>query len=134
MDTQTITLIVSVLTVAITIAIAIKLKAWQNRQMFWLLIRDALSSRMNVLIGIIGMLVYIVIDLIGGKHVYYFYGRFVWGISISQVIMLIITALLIGLVFALFPYSLKKLGILKSQNTGWSAVGTILAVIVSFCP
>jgi hypothetical protein len=134
MDTLTITLIVSVLTVIITVAVIIKLQAWQNRQMFWLLIREALSTRLNVLTGIVGMLVYIIIDLIGGKHVYYFYGRLVWGISISEVITLIITALLVGLVFALFPYSLKKLGIIKSQNTGWSAVGTILAVIVSFCP
>jgi hypothetical protein len=134
MDTFTITLIVSLLTVIITIAIAIKLEAWQNRQMFWLLIREALTSRMNGVIGVVGMLVYIIIDLIGGKHLYFFYSRIVWGISVSEVITLIITALLVGLIFALFPYSLKKLGIIKAQGNGWSALGTILAVIVSFCP
>jgi hypothetical protein len=134
MDTPTITLIVSVLTVIITIAVAIKLQAWQNRQMFWLLIRDALSARLNVLIGIVGILAYLIIYLIGGKHLYYFYGRFVWGINLTEIITSVITALLVGLVLALFPYSLKKLGIIKAQNNGWGVVGTILAVIVSFCP
>lgn len=134
MDTLVVTILVSILTILLTVVIAIKLKAWQDRQMFWLLVRDALAARLNVLIGVAGMLVYLAIYLIGGKHLYYFYSRVIWAISFSEIVMGAITALLVGLVFALFPYSLKKLGILNSQKSGWGVFGTILAVIVSFCP
>ena len=134
MDTLTGILVVSVLTIIITFAVAIKLNAWQDRQMFWRLVRDALSARVNVVTGIVGMLIYLVTYLVLGNHVRYFYGRLIWAISLSEIVLAVLSALLIGLVFVLFPYSLKKLGIIKSQKSGWGVVGTILAVIVSFCP
>ena len=134
MDTLTAILVVSVLTIIITIAVAIKLNAWRDRQMFWLLIRDALSERFNIVIGIVGILIYLVTFLVLGNHIHYFYGRVIWTGTLDETTLAIISALLVGLVFALFPYSLKKLGIVKSQKGGWGVIGSIVAVIVSFCP
>jgi hypothetical protein len=134
MDTLITILMVSALTIIVTLAVAIKLNAWRDRQMFWLLIRDALGARSNVVIGIIGMLIYLVTYLVLGNHIHYFYGRVIWTGTFAETTLAIISALLVGLVFALFPYSLKKLGIIKSQKGGWGVIGTIIAVIVSFCP
>lgn len=134
MDTLTAILVVSVLTIIITIAVAIKLKAWQNRQMFWLLIREASASRFNIVIGLIGMLIYLVTYLVLGNHIHYFYNRLIWTGTFAETALAVVSALLVGLVFALFPYSLKKLGIIKSQKGGWGIIGTIFAVVVSFCP
>ncbi len=134
MDSFSITILVSVLTVGVTLIVAYKLRAWQERRMFWALIRDALGVRLNAALGIAGALVYLGVYLVGGKHLYFFYGRVIWLIAPAEMTLALVTALLVGLVVALFPYSLKKLGILKSQQSGWGIVGTLLAVIVSFCP
>ena len=134
MDTLLALIIVSALTVVITVAVGIKLNAWQDRQMYGLLIREALGARGNVLIGIIGILIYLVTYLVLGNHIHYFYGRVIWTGTFAETALAVISALLVGLVFALFPYSMKRLGIIKSQKGGWGVIGAIFAVIVSFCP
>ncbi len=134
MDTLVFAVGVSGLTGIVVWAFGMRLKVWQSRHTFLKITRDALTTRTNALAGIIGVLGYLVIYFGLGNRVHYFYNRLIFTVTAPEAILAILSALLVGLLFALFVASLKQLGLTESKKGGWGVAGTLFAVLVSFCP
>jgi CBS domain containing-hemolysin-like protein len=134
MDLIALYVVVSLLTVAVIAAAGIRLKVVQDREMFWAIIQQAVTTRRDAVVGVIALVIYSVVYLVLGNHVHLFYGRLIFTVTPGVVLVLIVSALLVGILFALFSYNLRTLGLTQGKKGTWGVVGSLLAVAVSFCP
>lgn len=137
MNATYLTLGVSLLAIIVVVAICHKLDVFRNRQQFWMVIRNAFTDKVSAIVGLAAVVIYGVIYLFlggSGGRIHYFYGHWIFDVTALDILVALVSAALIGVVMALFSYSIKMLGIFRSKPGGVGIVGTVLALVASLCP
>jgi hypothetical protein len=133
MDTFLIVLAAALSLLALAIAV-VRWNVVRDRRDLWGYFCDALSDRSRVIWGALGALFYLGVYFVAGGRVRLFYGYWVvdwepWGIAAA-----LVNALLLGLLIPVFAFNLKQLGMMASAPSRWGILGTLFAVVASFCP
>ncbi len=119
------------------VVIAMACARWhvvRDRAALWAITRNVLAERRYALVGVAGALLYGLVYFVLGGRVVYFYERLLFNVTGTGLVIGILSALLIGVMLALFAYNLQVLGLLQSKKGAWGVAGTLFAVVVSFCP
>ncbi|MEJ2246054.1 MAG: hypothetical protein P8Y80_08285 [Acidobacteriota bacterium] len=101
-------------------------------------IRNALSARTSLWIGILAGIAYLVVFMIpGGKggRVHILFGRVIWNTSPAEVLAGILLSLLVMMSMSLFVFGAGVMGARQSGKKGGIGIaGSLLAVLAAFCP
>lgn len=134
MDVAVLFGIVSFLSVAAIAACCVRWQVVQNREMFWSITKQALTTRRDLIVGIAALVMYLLVYLVLGNHVHWFYGRLIFTLTAWTAIVAMVSAILVGVLFAVFSYNWRTLGLSKGKTGAWGVLGTMFALVISFCP
>ena len=116
---------VSLVGVVVIVVTCVRMKVFRDYRGLTKTIRGCLADRLSALVGLLTVLIFVATSFILQRE------SDVTPLDISA---FAISALLMGIVMALFTYSVRRLGIRKSKRGVIGVAGTIVAMLTSFSP
>jgi hypothetical protein len=101
-------------------------------------IRNALSSRVSLWVGILAGAAYLAVFMIlgwRGGRIHVLFGRVIWNTSVGEMLVGIMLAVLVTLSISLFVFGAGVMGARQSGRKGGIGIaGSLLAMLAAFCP